>query len=419
MENKALKTVSEDIRMYKTFILSVSLAVALCLSAIFLAISLTTRNLLYDEILSRARAHFEGLVTTRKWNAGYGGVYVEKKPGMTSNPYLENPDIETRDGKVYTMKNPALMTREISEFSEKNGAMSFHMTSLRPLNPQNRPDAFEAEALQSFEKGEKELYRTEEREGRAFFRYIAPLYVEKECLQCHAKQGYKIGQVRGGISVKFDIEDVRERLRNSDLAIVLLAVLSISLLLGIIHLFTSRLIKKVSEANRKMQEMAITDALTGIFNRRHIMERFAEEFERARRVEGQLSCIMADIDDFKSINDTYGHLFGDKILEKIAAVMSSSLRTYDILGRFGGEEFLVVLPDTGPDAAGTLAERIRRNVKENCTAEPGLSQCGTVTMSFGFTAMRDTDRSVDDIIKRADDGLYKAKSSGKDKTEIM
>ena len=273
--------------------------------------------------------------------------------------------------------------------------------------------------MQSFEKGAEERYQIEERHGRAFFRYIAPLYVEEECLQCHAKQGYKIGQVRGGISVTFDIENLQKRLKKSGLAILLLGLLSIALLLGIIYLFTSRLIKKVSEANRKIQEMAITDALTRIFNRRHIMERFAEEFERARRVNGPLSCIMADIDDFKSINDTYGHLFGDKILEKISAVMSASLRAYDILGRFGGEEFLIILPDTGPDAAGTLAERIRNNVKERCTAEPGLSRCGTVTMSFGFTVMRDSDRSVDDMIKRADDGLYRAKTSGKDKTEIV
>lgn len=147
------------------------------------------------------------------------------------------------------------------------------------------------------------------------------------------------------------------------------------------------------------------------------MERFTEEFERARRVKGQLSCIMADIDNFKSVNDAHGHLFGDKILAKISHIMKNSLRTYDILGRFGGEEFLIVLPDTGPGDAGNLAERIRKNVKENCTAEPALSQCGSVTMSFGHTTMRDSDERVDDIIKRADDGLYKAKTSGKDKTE--
>ena len=409
--------ISQDIKMYNNFILSISLAVALCLSGIFLGISVRTRHLLYDEILTRARAHFSSLLMTRKWNAAYGGVYVEKKEGMKSNPYLENPDIETRDGKVYTKKNPALMTREISEYSEKEGLTSFHMTSLNPLNPGNRADAFEAGALHLFETGTKEFSQIEVRNGRAFFRYIAPLYVEKDCLECHAKHGYKIGEVRGGISVTFDIEDTQKRLRNSGLVILLLGFFSISLLLGIIYLLTSRLIKKVSEANKKIQEMAITDALTGIFNRRHIMERFTEEFERARRVKGQLSCIMADIDNFKSVNDAHGHLFGDKILAKISHIMKNSLRTYDILGRFGGEEFLIVLPDTGPGDAGNLAERIRKNVKENCTAEPALSQCGSVTMSFGLTTMRDSDERVDDIIKRADDGLYKAKTSGKDKTE--
>ncbi len=409
----------QELRMYKTFILSVSLAVALFLLGIFLGIYLRTRHLVYDELLSTSRAHFSSMVITRKWNALYGGVYVEKKKGMKSSPYMERPDIVTREGKVYTKKNPALMTREISELSLREGLISYHITSLRPLNPQNSPDPFETDALQLFDGGKKEFFRVEERGDKTFFRYMAPLYVEKECLECHAKQGYKTGQVRGGISITFDIGDVQARLRNSGLILFVLGFLAIFLLLGIIYLFSLRLMKKVSETNRKIQDMAITDALTGIFNRRHIMERLTEELKRAKRVNGPLSCIMADIDNFKSVNDTFGHLFGDKILQKISTIMKHSLRTYDILGRFGGEEFLIVLPDTGAEDAAALAERIRRNVKENCTAEPALSPCGTVTMSFGLTELRDSDESVDDLIKRADDGLYKAKSAGKDKTERL
>lgn len=243
--------ISQDMKIYNHFILSVSLAVALCLSGIFLGISVSTRDLLYDEILIRARAHFNSMLITRKWNAAYGGVYVEKKKGMKSNPYLDNPDIETRDGKVYTMKNPALMTREISEYSEKEGLTSFHMTSLNPLNPDNRADAFETGALRLFETGKRELFRIEERNGRTFFRYMAPLYVEKDCLACHAKQGYKIGQVRGGISVTFDIEDTEKRMRKSRLVILLLGFILISLLLGVIYFFTTRLIKKSVRGKQK------------------------------------------------------------------------------------------------------------------------------------------------------------------------
>jgi diguanylate cyclase (GGDEF)-like protein len=96
--------------------------------------------------------------------------------------------------------------------------------------------------------------------------------------------------------------------------------------------------------------------------------------------------------------------------------MKTSLRTYDVLGRFGGEEFLTVLPDTDLEEAFVLAERIRRNVREHCAADPALAQCGAVTISLGITSLRDSDKTVDDILKRADDSLYKAKASGKDKT---
>ena len=114
---------------------------------------------------------------TRRWNADYGGVYVEKKPGVVSNPYLVNPDIEGKDGKVYTKRNPALMTREISEYAKKDGSMMFHITSLKPLNPDNKADAFETRSLQAFEtrslqafeNGILETTEKEYRDGKTFF----------------------------------------------------------------------------------------------------------------------------------------------------------------------------------------------------------------------------------------------------------
>ena len=97
------------------------------------------------------------------------------------------------------------MTREISEYAENSGDFKFHITSLKPLNPDNIPDPFEKKALKSFENGGREHYYQADDAGRTIFRYMAPLYVEKACLTCHAKQGYRTGDVRGGISVSFDI----------------------------------------------------------------------------------------------------------------------------------------------------------------------------------------------------------------------
>ncbi|MBI5213751.1 MAG: diguanylate cyclase [Nitrospirae bacterium] len=400
---------AKETKIYKTFILSITLTIALVLSGIFLGMSIRTRQLIYEENIIRAKSLFNSIVLTRKWNAGYGGVYVEKKKGMKSSPYLENPDIETVDGKIYTKKNPALMTREISEYAEREGLFRFHITSLNPLNPDNKPDVFEKKALKLFESGKREAFGAEVINGKMHFRYMSPLSVEKNCLQCHAKQGYKVGDVRGGISVSFDIENIQNRLKTNTILIIVFAVTTTTLLLGLIYFFTARLIKRVSDARKEIEKMAITDGLTGIFNRKHLMLRFEEELKRAKRLKNDLSCIILDIDHFKSINDRYGHLVGDEVLRDIANHITQSIRIYDIFGRYGGEEFLLVLPETNFEEAKNLAERIRVAIKE----KPIWNI--KVTVSLGIASRHDKDESVDDIIKRADDGLYKAKNCGRDR----
>ena len=231
------------------------------------------------------------------------------------------------------------MTREISEYAEKEGLFKFHLTSLNLLNPANKPDDFETRALSLFEKGIKETSHTEKKDGITYFRYMAPLYIEKECLQCHSNQGYKIGEVRGGISITFDIENIRSKLETNTIYAIIFGLLSTSFLLGLIFLFTARLIKKTSEIQQRFEHLAITDGLTEIFNRRHIMTRFNEEFERAQRLKKNLGCIMIDIDRFKSINDEFGHLVGDEVLREVSVRIKNSIRIYDVLGRYGGRSF--------------------------------------------------------------------------------
>jgi len=405
---------AKETSIYKKFVISVSLAIILSLAGIFFAIIAKTRQLIDEESITQTRTLFNSIVLARKWNANHGGVYVEKKEGMESNPYLQNPDIKTIDGKVYTLKTPATMTREISEYAEKEGLFKFHITSMNPLNPNNKPDEFEMNALSQFEKGKKEIFHNEKINDRIFFRYMAPLYVEKECLPCHLKQGYKLNDVRGGISVTLDVGYIQNKLKRNTLYITAFGSAVLLLLMGLIYLFTARLTKAVSGVQQQLRKMAITDGLTGMFNRKHIMSRFYEEFERAKRLEKSLGCIMIDIDRFKSINDKYGHITGDEVLREIPDRIKNSIRIYDVLGRYGGEEFLVVLPDTNLDDAKSLAERIRENVKLDLPIETDTAYLINVTISLGVTCMLDEDKTVDDIIKRADEGLYKAKASGRD-----
>jgi diguanylate cyclase (GGDEF)-like protein len=407
----------KETNINRTFVVSVSLAIILILSGMFMGMAFRTRQLIDDTLMHEARAHFKGIILTRKWNAEYGGVYVEKRQGVESNPYLENPDILGVDGKVYTKRHPELMTREISEYAENEDMFKFHITSLNPLNPENRPDDFESKALAYFETGEDEIAQIEIINNKRHFRYMAPLYVEQECLQCHAKQGYKLGEVRGGISVMFDIEHVQKEMKNNLLAIIFSAIGIISLILALIFLFMKKFLKKLSHARKQIEEMAVTDELTGISNRRSIISRFREEFERAKRQERSLGCIILDIDHFKEVNDRYGHLLGDEALRKVATISKDSIRTYDSVGRIGGEEFLIVLPDADFEETRSLAERMRKNIQEKLIQKTEQMEDVKVMVSLGITTIQDQDESINHIIKRADQGLYKAKSTGRNKVE--
>lgn len=154
--------------------------------------------------LHTARAFFQQVVTTRRWNASHGGVYVPITSTTQPNKYLPalNRDLTTTNGLRLTKINPAYMTRQLAELAKKNkDGIQFHITSLRPIRPGNRATAWEKKWLESFEKGVKEQGEFIKDGKIAWFRYMAPLITKTECLQCHAKQGYKVGDIRGGLSV--------------------------------------------------------------------------------------------------------------------------------------------------------------------------------------------------------------------------
>ena len=379
---------SGESTLFRTFFTVVSIVVALCLTGIFFGLTLRSNDLIQEEIVSRARAHFNSILLTRRWNAAHGGVYVLKKDGVESNPYLARPDIETSDGRTFTLRNPALMTREISELALKDGLFTFHITSLKPLNPGNAPDAFEREALGAFERGAREFSRTDTLDGQKVFRYMGPLMTEPPCLACHAHQGYAVGDVRGGVSVTFEIGELQRKLTANTLAIVALGATVIILLVALIFVLFRTMRQRLAAIRQRLVEMALTDELTGIANRRHVLERFREEFTRSGRLNTPLGCIMIDIDHFKAINDTHGHETGDLVLKGLARAVASRLREYDIFGRLGGEEFLIVVPGADGEHLRAMADGLCRFIACRELARedgrPGL----VVTVSMGV-AVRD------------------------------
>lgn len=162
---------------------------------------------------------------------------------------------------------------------------------------------------------------------------------------------------------------------------------------------------------RRMQKMSITDYLTNVSNRRHFMERFRQEFNRAKRFNFPLSFIIVDIDHFKKINDTYGHLVGDEILRNVARVLAEKIREIDFIGRYGGEEFVIFLPEAPHDAAIRAAKRLKVAIeKESFKA---YDETLNVTISAGVSTYPDFCADKDELIEKADNALYLAKESGR------
>ena len=408
----------KDVRI---FLINVSLVVALFISAIFLGIYIRSNHLLLQSMKEQAVSYLNLIVKTRTWNSSYGGVYVEKRPGVEANPYLreigKEPDIISGDGRTFTMRNPAMMTREISQITEGTGGVRFRLVSLKPLNPLNAPDPFELKSLRRFEKGDREAWELDRNSATPVFRYMTPVYVEQPCMDCHEQQGYKTGDIRGGISVTIHAAALFKEMGKNRVILSVLSVTTLGLLLSIIYFMVWQLVRKLHEAQQHLREISVTDELTGLKNRRYIMGRLGEEFHRARRTGKPLGLIMFDIDHFKKINDEHGHPFGDIVLKEVAILLRENLREYDLSGRIGGEEFVVIAPDSYPDSTAALAERLRNMIRSKPIGD-GDKEIA-VTVSAGVTAVHEHDASLNAVITRADNALYKAKREGRDRVAIL
>ena len=172
--------------------------------------------------------------------------------------------------------------------------------------------------------------------------------------------------------------------------------------------------KELSVMNEKLLHISMTDGLTGVDNRRALEQRLHEMFEHSLRLHEHISCVMCDIDHFKKVNDTYGHAAGDEVLKQFASILKDEAREIDRVGRYGGEEFLLILPGTVLDSAVTFAERLRQRVEDNTFSFEG----GTLkrTVSLGVASWpHPRIKGLEEMLKAADDALYVAKEMGRNR----
>jgi len=173
---------------------------------------------------------------------------------------------------------------------------------------------------------------------------------------------------------------------------------------------------RIIALEQRIRQMASIDFLTGVLNRRAFMERMELEIHRSNREHAPFSLILADIDYFKAINDRYGHLVGDLVLQRFTEQLSKSSRPYDFIGRYGGEEFVVCSPGVDSLQAGSVAERMHKRVEEMKIVPPNSSHSVQITASFGVTSLQlGSNETVDSLTGRADEALYQAKREGRNR----
>ncbi|MDI6865213.1 MULTISPECIES: DUF3365 domain-containing protein [Thermodesulfovibrio] len=224
------------------FTIFLAMVVGTVLLVSFYIVNIHQEKLLIKQIENEAKTIAQQIIVLRKWIADHGGILVKKLPEEKPNPYLYKvgltPEVKDLQGKIFLLRNPALVTRELSEYAEKMVSYRFRIVSLNPINPDNAPNSIEKKALQLFETSRQDSYsEIADFSGEKYFVYVYPLRTEQACLQCHIKQGYKIGDVRGAISVILPVDKIfKEVYANKEKLLFIMFFTIGSLIIAVIFL---------------------------------------------------------------------------------------------------------------------------------------------------------------------------------------
>ena len=307
----------------------------------------------------------------------------------------------------------------------------FKLASTNPRNPINTADAMEAGLLDRMNRNELQEYQeVAEIDGKKYLYLAVPIERSTPgCMKCHgepkdapreliAMYGDTAGfyenasAIRALISIRVPLSGVladADRMAN---ILTLVAFLGLSGIYVLIAFFTFRIDvqqRRIMSQNVELSRLSVTDALTGAINRLGLMGRLDEVASRSQRFGHPMSVLMLDLDHFKDINDRYGHPVGDEVLKGFVEVLRQNIRASDILGRWGGEEFLVISPHLGLDSAVKLAEKLRQGIEE-----ASLGTGIRLTTSIGVAEFVPTEK-VNELVERVDRALYAAKAGGRNR----
>ncbi len=262
-ENEAERRLKKRKKFYHylsfRYLCGISGLLTVVLAGVFFSFYQQQKNFIIGQVDKQAHILCQQVLLTRSWLADMGGVYVEKKPGREENPYLKQSRIrDSLSKKEYLLRNPAMVTRELSRYADQMGLYSFRLTSTKLINMANAPDGTERLALDLFRRHKTKEYIVRQRlDGRQVFRLIAPLFIESACLSCHQYQGYKIGTLRGCISIIIPDAEVERQLvslKYSFLAAAIFIILLIVVALFVLnHFLTIKPLRLLGRAMRRFE----------------------------------------------------------------------------------------------------------------------------------------------------------------------
>ena len=247
------------------FILIIGIILTLSYTVLMIYNTKIQNRLVIGLAEQQARILGDQIQITRQWVADHNGIFIIRQKDEPQNPYLDNPVIQSVDNQIFIKRNPAMVTRELSEYASRSGFPWFKVTSLNPVNPDNAPDDFERNSMEMFSKGKKEnISISHEKEGRVL-RYASPLLVKASCLNCHAEQGYKLGDIRGALSISVPViwadKIIHENNRNLILYGVVSTLFTIAALIFFFNTLVASPLRKLSTA-MKLFPATDTDQLS-------------------------------------------------------------------------------------------------------------------------------------------------------------
>ncbi|AGF78828.1 signal transduction histidine kinase [Desulfocapsa sulfexigens DSM 10523] len=276
------------------FIVAIGTIISVSYMVFLYRTSLVDNELIILQAQQQARMLYNQILITRQWVSEHNGLFVIRKDTVNKNPYLDLPSIRDQEGNEYVMRNPAMVTRELSEYSQDKGLGSFRVTSLHPVNPENGPDEFEKLCMINFDHGFLESIAIRDTPQGRVVRYMAPLETKDSCLGCHARHGYSQGDIRGALSITIPIAWADEKIQANNRSLFIIGfisfvLVSITLLIMFNTLVVSRL-DRLSTAIKSFPETEPDQLMLPFGNDEigHLSDHFSELCQRIVRYQKEI-----------------------------------------------------------------------------------------------------------------------------------